>query len=730
MSEKKPGKSKGRITGRKKFLAGRFSVLFTLTLVMAIFICGFLIDTTVVHSKEWRLMGDSSLMQTRVIMPSRGDILAADGSLLATNLRYYNVRIDLGSKNFMIVEFDSLIPELSDSLAHLFPNRTAEEWQRHLRRGISVPRASRSRGWSIARKVDLATANACRRLPFFNLKENAAYTGLVIEPVMVRSYPFGDMARMSIGRVGQTDSDATVRGRSGLERALDTLLFGVPGVKRSRLGTRGTYMAVDTPAIDGYDVTTTIDITVQDILESELGEMLLSCNADWGSAMIMEVHTGDIKAISNLERDSTARVPTYVPALNRLVKRYEPGSVMKVMTMAVALKHGYAHLDQSYPIGRSYGYLGRKPIQDTHSPGSLLVRQFLTYSSNIGMCKMSMPQYENNTNLFRERLAEMGFFDRLNTGIAREIPPFFPTLQNNVGGRLSLSRMVFGYTTGIPPLYTCAFYNAVANDGHFVRPRLVKALRSPDGVDSVIPTSYVRESILTPEQARQLREMMHGVVWDQGGTAPALKNPIVEIAGKTGTAKIALEDKRPRYDEHGNKLNLPPFKGGYREGHNRVTFCGFFPYENPKYTMIVVISDPQPKRGPSVTSGTVLKNVALKMYARGMLDEGMDFEPVASRTAPEAPLVHTSFDAGRRAALHQTLRAGQVRTFTRPAAGYPAGQVPDVRGISFREALATLEGAGYSVDFEGLGFVDAQTPEAGTEASPGTRVHLTLKNLN
>lgn len=714
-----------KLSAKKLLIAGRFSIIWLLCLALAIAICLYLVRTTTVHADAWNNKADSTLTRRDVITPNRGDILASDGSILATNLCYYNVRIDLQSPSFKIIEFNDSIPFIADSLAVYFPTRTREEWIRHLRAGISVPKSQRSRGWSIAKKVTVEKANRARKLPFFRGWRNSAYTGLVIEPEMVRSYPFGQMARLSVGRVGMTNTDSRVIGRSGLECALDTLLYGVPGVKRRRIGTRGTYMAVDTPAIDGYDVTTTIDITVQDILESELGEMLIAANADWGTAMIMEVKTGDIKALSNLERDSTSAEPRYIPALNRIVEAYEPGSVMKVMSMAVALRYGYAHLDRTYTIGHSYNYIIRRPIRDTHSPGTLPVRKFMEYSSNIGMVKMSMPEYESNTNLFRERLAEMGFFDRLNTGIARERRPYFPMLTNNNEGRINLSRMVFGYSTMIPPLYTCAFYNAIANDGRFVRPRLVKSLRTPDGVDSIIPTSYVRDSILTPEQARELRRQMHDVVWEPGGTAKALRNPIVEIAGKTGTTKLTIE--KPKGPD-GKPLNIPNWRGGYREGHYRVTFCGFFPYENPRYTCIVVISDPKmPYRGPAVSSGTVLKNTALKMYARGMLDEDPEFHPAPENES--VPLVYASFTEGRNRTLHNVISANRVRTFSNPAQNYPSGQVPDVRGVSLREALTHLEGAGYAVDFSGVGFVDEQTPPPGTSAPPGTCVHLRLKNL-
>lgn len=300
-----------------------------------------------------------------------------------------------------------------------------------------------------------------------------------------------------------------------------------------------------------------------------------------------------------------------------------------------------------------------------------------------------------------------------------------PTFIKNPS-KLDLSRMVFGYSTMIPPLYTCAFYNAVANDGRFVRPRLVKGLRTPDGRDSMIPVSYVRERMMSSENAAILRQMIHGVVWEQGGTAKALKNDLVEIAGKTGTSRIALEDKRPRTDANGNPIKLPPFKGGYMDGaHYRVTFCGFFPYENPKYTCIVVISDPQlPYRGPALSSGTVLKNVALKLYARSLLNDNPLFIE-----APEAkgPVLYSSYDEKRNAILNKHLSLNSPRAIRRPEAA-EAGRVPDVKGVSIREAMAKLEAYGYSVDFDGVGYVYAQQPEAGTEASPGTKVKISLRH--
>ncbi len=729
MSNRSSNSSNTNRSSRHAIVMGRFGIIFTLVILLFFGIVYKLIDTTVVHAEAWSAKGDSTLLRTRIITPNRGDILASDGTILATNLSYYNIRIDFRANSFKIVEFcnEDTMRSLCDSLAVLLPNRSSKEWRKYIATQLDKPRSKRSRSFLMARKVDRATVNRFKKLPFFRAWKNSSKTGLTAEPVIVRSYPFGEMAKLSIGRVGMTEEDPRVIGRSGLEHALDSLLYGTDGLSRLNVGTRGTRMTVEVPPVDGYNVLTTIDITMQDILESELGEILRQSGAEWGTAMIMEVATGDIKAMSNLEKDTVHHKGKYIEGMNRLVMGYEPGSVMKVMSMALALEHGYGlPVTKTYAIGSSYPYLNRNPIRDTHSPGTLPVSRFLEYSSNIGMVKMSMPQYEHNPGLFRQRLADMGFFDLFKTGLARERRPKVPEVANNVGGRLTLSRQIFGYSTQIPPISTCAFYNAIANDGRFVRPRLVKGIIGPDGRDSTIEVSYVRDRILSSQNAALLRKMMLDVVWEQGGTAKALRNDIVKIAGKTGTCKIALEDKRPRVDANGDSIKLPPFKGGYLDGRYRVTFCGFFPYENPKYTCIVVINDPRGAlRGPAVSAGMVLKNVALKLFARGKLSDDPDFTPSEQK---DTPTVYASFNNDRNSTLHTSLRLGNTRKISSPSKDTEENQVPDVRGVSIREALTTLEEHGYAVKFSGVGYVEHQEPLAGAVVPRGSTVRLTLRN--
>lgn len=709
---------------KQQYTVGRFTLIFAFCVAAAVAIAVNLFKTTVVYAKDWNHMGDSSLTSVKPIYPTRGEILSSDGSILATNLYYYTVMVDLRAESFKIIEFNAAVPELCDSLAKYFKPYDAKKWKKRIDEQLSLPKSERTRNFVLARDVPRKVYDQIRTtFPFFRDFSKARHTGLKKDRRLKRSYPYGSMARRSIGRVGMTKECSEVHGRSGLEFALDTLLYGKTGVQVRGLSTRGMKYIEDTAAVKGFDVYTTIDITMQDILESELNQMLLNAKAEWGAAMLMEVKTGDIKAISNLELDPKSRTPRYIEALNRCVHPYEPGSVMKVMSMAVALEKGFAHPNQVYPIGHSYAYLNNRPIRDTHSPGSLPVSRFIEYSSNIGMVKMSMPHYSNDPSQFRRDLAELGFFDTFNTGIAGEIPPRIPAEPKLI----DLSRMVFGYTTAIPPLYTCAFYNAVANDGKFVRPRLVKGLRTPDGRDSLIDVSYVREQMMTPANAATLRQMMHGVVWGEGGTAKILRNDLVEIAGKTGTCKIALE--RPKVDANGDSIDpKTPWKGGYREGHYRVTFCGFFPFNNPKYTCIVVINDPKlPYRGPAVSSGMVLKNLALKLYARSMLTDN----PVFDETRPadaQVPTVYASFDSKRNSTLHDELRLGKTQVIRRPEPCDSTGCVPDVKGISIREALALLESKGYSVKFDGVGYVYAQSPEANTPAGPGTIINLSLRH--
>lgn len=443
---------------------------------------------------------------------------------------------------------------------------------------------------------------------------------------------------------------------------------------------------------------------MQDIVENSLNDVLTACDADWGVAVLMEVSTGNIKAISNLEKNRAGT--EYIEGMNRAVLGYEPGSVVKTLSMMIALEDGIVtDVEQVIPTGRAFPYAGGRPITDSHACDAMPVREVIERSSNIGMAKIITSRYGDNPGAFYSRLKQLGFLDPMNTGIAGERPPRIDSVANNRGGRIALSRMCYGYSTEIPPLYTLSIYNAIANDGVYVKPRLVKELISTNGVDSVLPVAYMGNGRACSQQtAERMRMMLTQVVWGDHGTGKMLRNDKVRIAGKTGTCYM-IEG------------------GGYNTSKKRLAFCGFFPAEKPQYSCIVLTCHPRQNFfGAASTSGTVLKNVAMKMYSRGMLNNSSDFH---SDARPD-PGVPTFFATSRPhiERLRESFDIPRVKHFA--TADKQSDGLPSVIGYSLREALNRLEKAGAEVTFSGTGFVTAQTPSPGHIPAYGTRVHLTL----
>ncbi|MBQ2484607.1 MAG: PASTA domain-containing protein, partial [Muribaculaceae bacterium] len=483
-------------------------------------------------------------------------------------------------------------------------------------------------------------------------------------------------------------------------------LYGVPGEQKQIQLTNKFVSAPITPAINGYDITTTINVALQDIVETELYNMCHETDARWGCAILMEVATGEIKAISNLQWNEHQQ--DYVEGVNHAVLGYEPGSVMKPITMMMALEDGnelVQNIDSPIATGTSFSYGGRV-VTDPHGGAFLTPREIIATSSNVGMSKIVLKKYESNPGRFRDRLAEMGFFDPFHSGIGGERQPIVARLGNKVWDKVALTRMAFGYSTEIPPLYTLAMYNAIANDGRFVRPRLVKKLSRAGEPDSIIPVTYIREHVCSPENAAKLRIMLHDVVWSNRGTAHRyLQDPHVDIAGKTGTAYT--------------------IENGQYTSQRRLAFCGFFPYDKPRYSCIVLMKGAN--RGAAASSGMVLKNVALKMYAKGMLGDAPSYAS-GEQVAPEkgrTAVVHASMNSNLTTNLRRGLNQSKIKAYQRPQQGEG---VPNVRGMGVREAIARLEQAGMAVKFSGTGYVVAQTPAAGSKYAIGQTVELKLQN--
>lgn len=686
------------------FVLSRFALVLMIAGIIAVGSAYKLIDTTIIHGAEWVAKGDSTLNVTAPVPPLRGEILASDGSILATNLNYYDVRVDFRASRFRTAKYahPDTLAALACSLHRYFPKRDTSEWRKYLARPLKTPRNKRSRAFLVAKAVPKSIADKIRHFPFFRISRNANYTGLSITPVLKRAYPYGDMAQLSIGRVGEVES-GEIRGVSGLERALDTMLYGVPGVKRKRLFTSGEGYWQETAPQTGMGVRTTIDIRMQDILEYELGEMLLKAKAEWGTAILMEVKTGEIKAISNIELLEDG---TYGEALNRAVLPFEPGSVMKPISLMIAFEDGLVkHVTDQVSCA---------PFQrtsDPHGSGMKTMKQVIEQSSNPGIARVIFRGYEKDPARFHDRLAELGFFEPIRSGIAGECTPRIRKLLpkdskgNNItikARHLDLARQAYGYNTELPPLFTLAVYNAIANGGRYVRPHLMKGLVDEDGNDSIIPIQYIRDRICSEETARKVRECIAEVVWGEHGTARAVRDDRVKVAGKTGTA-------------------YPVENGVYNKAKRRYAFAGFFPYENPQYSCIALVLGPS---GTSAnrTSGQVVKNMAVKMYSRGRLNNSSTYTAEAKGHKP----IVVGSEKCDNDMLASSIGAKGMKHY-KTAKVHPEGAVPDVKGFDAPTAVKILEERGINVRLSGAGYVVAQSIPAGTGIRPNQTITLHLR---
>ena len=665
-------------------------------------------DNAILHADDWNQKAMEELSRVQVIKPERGNILASNGSILATNLTFYNVRIDFRSERFLESQYLRAIDSLADSMARHFPIRDTAGWKKRLHKPMEVDKNKRPRAFKLIGNISYAQYEHLRTFPFLKIK-NPNKNGLTREAVMRRVNPYGAMARRSVGGVGIDSINGETHGISGLERALDSLLYGTPGIAKKIPLTKDIVNWTDVPPKPGYNITTTIDINMQDIVENELNNILTYCDADWGVAVLMEVAPGNIRAMSNLEKSPSGRQGDYIEGMNRAVLGFEPGSVVKTLSMMIALEDGIVtDVNRVITTGRAFPYAGGRPITDSHACTSMTVKEVIERSSNIGMAKIITSRYGEHPGQFYSRIKKLGFLDPMNTGIAGERPPRFDSVPDNRGGRIALSRMSYGYTTEIPPLYTLSIYNAIANNGKYVKPRLVSRLTS-ETTDTVLPVSYIGSgTACSPKNAALLRMMLTNVVWGDHGTGKLLRNDKVRIAGKTGTCYM-IENR------------------GYNTSKKRLAFCGFFPAENPKYSCIVLTCRPRQNAfGAASTSGTVLKNIALKMYSRGMLDNSSDFH-TATPESPAIPVMLASSDQ-RVSFLRRNFDIGKVRHFT-PSHHQSADNnhtVPSLLGCSLRDAIASMEALGVDVTFSGSGYVTAQSIPPGSIAAVGQQIHLTL----
>lgn len=701
----------------KTHILFRYGIITFAFLIFAIAVVVKLIDTTVVTAPAWNERAHNELSKTSVIPPERGNILASNGNILACNLKVYDIKLDLRHNKVMK---QSGIPwakidSLADSLDYHYPRirNLAQHpdtfrkysWHTRLKKEFDKDPAKRTRALRITAKKTIEDFERIRNFPYLrDFKGQGFRIPIYKEEKNVRIYPYGRMAYRSIGRVNESYTTGEFHGYSGLEKDLDTLLYGKPGIAKKVALTSGIANWMSQAPVRGFDIHTTIDIDLQDMLEQELLNVCQESKAEWGTAILMEVATGEIKAISNIELLDNG---TYGEALNRAVLAFEPGSVMKPISLMIAFEDGLVKsvndTEDCSPFQRT---------NDPHGSGRKTMKQIIEQSSNTGIARVIFRGYESDPARFHDRLASIGFFEPMHTGIAGECIPRVRKLLpkdsrgNNItmtARHLDLARQAYGYNTEIPPLYTLSIYNAIANGGKYVRPHLVRALINEEGRDSIMPISYIRDRICSEETARKVRECIREVVWGEHGTAKMVRDDRVDVVGKTGTA-------------------YPVANGSYDKSKRRYAFAGFFPYEQPMYSCMALVLGPS-GWSANRTSGQVVKNMAVKMFSRGMLNNSSSFTTMRNESTPVLE-ASQAYDSRELTSMLGINRAKKVKA---PGDGKQIYGVPDVVGYDAPTAVRILESNGLNVLLKGSGRVVSQSLPKGSPLRQGDRIVLNLK---
>jgi cell division protein FtsI (penicillin-binding protein 3) len=665
-----------------------------------------------VQRGKWTDMSEKFVYKTGEVQANRGDILTNDGRLLASSIPYYTIYMDTRSSGMSSATWSNGINGLSAGLAQLLGDRSAAGWKS----AITEARKKGDRYFLIQRKVNYETLKKVKQLPIF--REGQYKGGMVAQAENRRILPNSDLASRTIGYLNLGEGNEV-----GVEGAFDKDLAGKNGVAVKQRLTGGDWITVDGPnsveSRDGNDVVTTLDLDLQDVASSALLNQLRKNNADHGCAVLMEVATGKIKAIANLGlQDDGEYHESYNYAIGEST---EPGSTFKLASLMAALEDGVIDTGDMVDTGDGTVKFYNKIIKDTKAHGRLTVKQVFEESSNVGTSKLIYAHYKDNPKNFVNRLYAMRLNKPLDLQIKGEGDPLIRYPGDKLWSGLSLPMMSHGYEVQLTPLQILSFYNAVANDGRMMRPYFVTAVMRNGSVIKNYEPEVIINSIASRSTIRKAKKMMEGVV--ENGTATNLKNPNYKIAGKTGTAQIAKD------------------KYGYRSGERisySASFVGYFPAGNPLYSCIVVVNSPS--NGVyygNLVAGTVFKEISDKVYATRFFRE---YKPEnKDDVKPSAP------DAGNgyRADINEVLKNLDVRyrrtadddwvvtresgdTVSLAGVKIQQGLVPDVRGMSLRDAIYLLENTGLRVRYNGRGRVLRQSPEHGARYNDATVVTLEM----
>ena len=716
----------GSLFDRKKIIP-RYKLIGYLMVLLGIMIVGKALYTATVKRDYWMKVADRLKRDSVDVKPVRGNILSCDGRLMASSLPEYKLYMDFKAGG---AEKDSLWNEKVDSICEglhdIFPEKSAAEFKRDLEEGHK----QMSQNWPIWKKrVKYDIYTEVKKLPVFNLRP---YTGgFHVEAFNARQRPFGSLAQRTVGDMFGAKDTA----RCGLELSFDSILRGKSGIVQ-RKKVMNKYLSItERPPIDGADIVTTIDVGMQDLAERALIDELKLINGNVGVAIVMEVQTGDVKAIVNMTKCEDGE---YREVKNDAVSDLlEPGSVFKTASIMVALDDGVVdtnyHVETFGGIMDMHGAKMRDHNWHRGGYGRLSLPQTLEYSSNIGVSRIIDEHYGKHPEKFVEGIHRLGLAEDLRIPLVGSSPARIRMPKMDKTGKhwanwskTALAWMSIGYETQVPPISTLTFYNAIANNGKMMRPRFVKQVVKNGEVLMEFPPEVIREKICKEKTLKEIQTILYHVV--SQGLGKKAGSPSFKVAGKTGTAQISKG------------------AGGYKSGQMNylLSFAGYFPADAPRYSCIVCIQKSGLPASGGGMSGVVFHHISEGIMAQDLKLSVADARDSLSVLLPDVKngnIIAADYVLSRLGVKTNENWSGSYangnpiwgttshqnnQVMLTKAENVQAGLMPDVTGMGARDAVYLLESKEVKVRIEGRGKVVSQSLPAGHQIKKGEVCSLKL----
>ncbi|WP_066833536.1 penicillin-binding protein [Rufibacter ruber] len=658
---------------------------------------------------RWREIANEKRFHYQPIYATRGNIYSDDDRIMATSLPFYRVAFDPSIPKEDV--FNKGIDSLGMMLSRFYGDHSEAYYVRKIK---NARREKRKYVRLNGRMINYQDKKMMAQWPIFRAGKNKG--GVIFEKIDRRFLPFGSLARRTIGFINEDKKGA------GLEFSFNRHLAGKDGealYERMAGGNKPINDGTEVKPMPGFDIQTTIDINLQDVAESALRRVLTENDAHHGCVILMEVSTGEIKAIANLGKHGPG---LYLEDYNYAVGnqgRTEPGSTFKLASMMALLEETDLKLTDTIDTGNGSKRIAGAVKTDTHGYGKITLQQVFEKSSNVGVSDLIQTHFGENPQKYVDYLHKFGLHQPLGFQMNGEAIPVIKSPKDRSWSRPSLSTMAIGYELKISPLQTLAFYNAVANNGVKVQPIIVKSIKRADQELEKFEAKVLNPKICSDETLAELRAMMEGVV--ENGTGKNVRSKDYKVAGKTGTAR--------------------KFMNGQYTRKYSTSFVGYFPADRPKYSCIVIIDNPQKyaQYGGDVAA-PVFRELADKAYAQDLAIH----TPMARRkpgVMPKLPSLH----AGSQEEI--TLLCNKLGISAHPlnpeedwirvdtqkhsVALKPVpvkmGQVPDVTDMTLRDAIYLLENNGLKVRVAGLGRVESQSIPPGAPLQKGAVITITLK---